>query len=220
MTVEQLTETLEEHGRAEYAEAMEAYMKNKFSFYGIKSPQRRLLTKDFLKDAKLLPIDDLVVLVHDLWDYDQRDYQMVAVDILLANKKRFDIGQIEDVERWITKKSWWDTVDMIGSNVVGQIGLSSPDPLLPVLEKWIVNDNIWLNRCCLIFQLKYKEDVDLDRLYKYIHVVNHKKEFFIQKAIGWSLRQASKFYPSEIKSFISEQSLSNLAIREGSKYLD
>jgi 3-methyladenine DNA glycosylase AlkD len=45
------------------------------------------------------------------------------------------------------------------------------------------------------------------------------KEFFIQKAIGWSLRQYSKFNPDGVRDFIEEINLQGLARREGAKYL-
>lgn len=218
-SIEDITEILEDNADVEYAEAMEAYMKGKFTMYGIKSPKRRALTKDFIRDSKKLDIDEVVLLIDDLWDYDERDYQMIGLDLMIANKRKFTDEHIEVVESWILRKSWWDTIDMIVTHVVGQLGLRHLNALEPYLERWLASDNIWLNRTCLIYQLKYGKDVDLARLFDYIRALNHKKEFFVQKAIGWSLRQASKSFPSEVKAFITNHELSNLAIREGSKYL-
>jgi len=77
-----------------------------------------------------------------------------------------------------------------------------------------------LQRVCIIFQLKYKNEVDTELLFKYILELKHSNEFFIQKASGWALRQYSKFNPDVVVEFIREnQDLSNLTKREGLKYL-
>ena len=219
ITIEQVTHKLEEHADDNYAPKMEAYLKNKFAMYGIRSPMRRTLTKDFIKQSKSLTISQIVDLIDDLWDYDERDYQLIGLDVLIANKKKFTPVELPAIEEWIITKSWWDTIDMIVPHGVGQIGNQKISDLEPFLERWIQDDNIWLNRSCLIFQLKYGSAVDLKRLFRYILIVNHKREFFVQKAIGWSLRQASKFYPQRVAEFIDMQQLSNLAVREGTKYL-
>ena len=88
-----------------------------------------------------------------------------------------------------------------------------------VISNWRNSDNIWLNRTCLIFQLKYKNEVDFELLKSLIVQYQPNKEFFIQKAIGWSLRQYSKFNPEAISTFINDIQLEGLAKREASKYL-
>ena len=88
-----------------------------------------------------------------------------------------------------------------------------------VITRWRKSDNLWLNRTSLIFQLKYKDDVDFNLLKDLIKQFQPNKEFFIQKAIGWSLRQYSKFNPDAVKDFIEEINLQGLALREAKKYL-
>lgn len=74
--------------------------------------------------------------------------------------------------------------------------------------------SIRLRRTTILFQLKYKEDVDTKLLEKIIQNNNQSKEFFINKAIGWMLRECSKTNPQWVKDFISQNKLSNLSIRE------
>jgi len=219
ISLNQLSTILESHGNSEYADAMRAYMKNKFDFLGIKTPLRRQITNEFMAQSKMLSHDELIDLLDYLWDQEYREYQMLGLDIMMKNKRKFHHEDISEVENWLIRGSWWDTVDMIASNVVGDIAQRYPDQKDEYLEKWILADNMWLNRTCLIFQLKYKEEMDLERLFRYILIVNSDSRFFIQKAIGWSLRQASRFFPEEISGFIDTQNLSNLAIREGTKYI-
>jgi 3-methyladenine DNA glycosylase AlkD len=79
---------------------------------------------------------------------------------------------------------------------------------------------MWLQRTCLLFQLKYKEELDFELLSDCIKRLKGGKEFFINKAIGWSLRQHSKIKPLEVKTFLEKNpDLHPLSRREASKYL-
>eukprot|EP01089_Gocevia_fonbrunei_P003606 TRINITY_DN13586_c0_g1_i1.p1 TRINITY_DN13586_c0_g1~~TRINITY_DN13586_c0_g1_i1.p1 ORF type:complete len:140 (-),score=18.50 TRINITY_DN13586_c0_g1_i1:10-429(-) len=128
---------------------------------------------------------------------------------------------IEIFEHMIRTKPWWDTVDLIASKCVGSHLVKYPKHVA-TMDEWIHDECLWIRRTSLIFQLSYKKKTDETRLYKYISTVMHEKEFFIQKAIGWSLRQYSKTNPSSVSKFIKQNSsnLARLSIREGSKYLD
>ena len=70
------------------------------------------------------------------------------------------------------------------------------------VEKWIASGNIWLIRSSLLIHMKRKEEVDFDYLFKTILQVCHTKEFFINKASGWALRQYAKFNPKEVLQFV------------------
>lgn len=215
-----LRKEMEAHSNEAIAKNMSAYLKNRFDCFGIKSPVRNSIQKDWFKKVKSAKLNHWD-LIYNLWELDQREYQYIAVDY--ANKlPKKDIG-LDDykyLEQLIITKSWWETVDGLASNSVGTYFLKYPEQIDPVITRWRNSDNLWLNRTCLIFQLKYKENVDFDLLKSLIIQYKDVKEFFIQKAIGWSLRQYSKFKPEEVKSFVEEIGLEGLAGREAIKYLD
>jgi 3-methyladenine DNA glycosylase AlkD len=156
----------------------------------------------------------------ELWEKDQREYQYVAIDWLNTWKKEW-IHQ-EDIKhlKWlIENKTWWDSVDAIASNYLGKFSKKFPEMVNEFVEDWRNESNFWINRSCLIFQLKYKKEVDFELLKSLIVQFQPNKEFFIQKAIGWSLRQYSKFAPDEVRDFVKEIKLSGLAYREATKYI-
>ncbi len=157
--------------------------------------------------------------VRVLWEHPCRECQYVACDLLVRNKKRLDKEDLPFIEECILTKSWWDTFDLIASHLVGIIFKKYPDARNKTVEKWVSSNNIRLNRSTLIYQLKYKNDVDFDVMKYCMDRLQHKHEFFIQKAIWWVLRQYSKFNPEEVRNYIQKSSPSNLAINEGSKYI-
>ncbi|MCJ8289963.1 MAG: DNA alkylation repair protein [Crocinitomicaceae bacterium] len=221
MTVRELINYLESRferiqDRAK-AEKMRAYMKDKSPFYGISAPDRITLQREWFELVKKHQ-PNFWVLIRELWEKDEREYQLVAVDLLKKRpKKDYSIEDWSELEWVLTQKSWWDTVDLIASNSVGTYFLQFPDMRDEIIDSWRKSDDFWLNRTCLIFQLKYKGKADFDLLKSLIAEFEWNQEFFIQKAIGWSLRQHSKFDPQGVKAYLDTSDLKGLALREASR---
>ncbi|WP_233711641.1 DNA alkylation repair protein [Lederbergia citrisecundus] len=198
---------------------MEKYMKNLFPFLGIRSPERTAITSGWLKSVGVVPNELLSSFIMELWERHEREYQYVALDYLVKKKKYLLETDIDLVEYLIVTKSWWDTVDLIASHLVGVLFSKHPHLIKTYGEKWIESENIWLQRTMILFQLKYKGQTDEQLLFSIINRTSHINEFFIQKAIGWSLREYSKTNPEVVAQFIESHELSNLAKREGLKYV-
>ena len=201
----------------ENAEPMAKYMRNLFPFLGLKKPERTALSKQFLKERK----KDTKVdwdFIFKCYDMPEREFQYLAIDYMEKVKDLFTPEDMENIEKLLTIKPWWDSVDAI-NKVVGHIAMKYPQTKEDVILKWIKSDNIWLNRIAIIFQLKYKEKTDTVFLSNAILYNCETTEFFINKAIGWALREYSKTDKEWVKEFIDNNNLSKLSIREGSKYI-
>ncbi len=223
MTIRELIDSLDEQlqrvQNLEKSEKMTAYMKGKFAFYGVYADYRNAIQREWFQLVKQHE-PDLWSLIRELWEKDEREFQMVAVDLLKKRpKKQYQIDDWEQFEWIITQKSWWDTVDLIASNAVGTYFRLFPEMRDQVISQWRKSDDFWLNRTCLIFQLKYKDTVDFELLTSLIEDFKWNQEFFIQKAIGWSLREYSKVNPEAVKHYLASSGLKGLAQREASKYL-
>ncbi len=209
-----------ENKNEESAPKMAAYMKNKFEFLGINSPTRKLLQKEFIRElSKNKPIDWNFVLI--CFEKQQREFQYLAIDYLISLKKYTQKDDIEVLQQLIQTKSWWDSVDVVAPKLMAQYFKEFPQERNQKVEEWIASKNIWLIRSAILFQLKYKKETDLPFLFKLILRVSHTKEFFINKAIGWILRENAKTNPRLITEFIetNTNNLSNLSIREGLKHV-
>jgi 3-methyladenine DNA glycosylase AlkD len=210
---------LREHAQADLAKQMEGYMKNKFRFLGIQSPLRRSLSLPLLKEWGMYKLPIQVDFVRLLWDQEEREFQNVALDYLAKHVKQLEAEHIELLRELIISKSWWDTVDGIAIGLVGNLASRYPELIAQFLDPWSTDENMWLRRTAVLFQLHYKTRTDEQRLYEYIRLNAHSKEFFIQKAIGWALREYSKTNASSVRQFIQSHSLAKLSVREGSKYI-
>ncbi len=200
---------------------MNAYMKNKFVFFGIKAPVRKALADAWIKSlpATLSPTKRKEI-VWELYNQEQREFHYVAIDWMNAWKKEMIEKDDSDfLKLLITTHSWWDSVDAIASNYLGKYIQKFPIEGAELIEEWRHSDNMWLRRSCLIHQLKYGNNTDFTLLMDLINQFKNDKEFFIQKAIGWSLRQYSKFQPEAVRDFLHDSDLKGLARKEAEKYL-
>lgn len=202
----------------ENAKGMKAYLKDNFEFLGVKTPLRKLVSKEFLKEkSKENFIDE--ALVRELWANEYREMQYIAIDYLIKQKKKLQREHITLIKDLIVTKSWWDSVDLIASHLAGELGRKYPELIEEYFLPWSESENMWLRRTAILYQLKYKENTNTDFLKQVIKVTLHQEEFFIRKAIGWSLREYSKFNQEWVREFIANNKLSKLSEKEASKYL-
>lgn len=201
------------------AEKMAAYMKNNFPFLGIPKPQLAAAIKPHMAALGNVSYAEMREIVLYLWDKEAREFQYVAMEVLWKNKRRWSENVLELIEDLILRRSWWDSVDMLAGTYAGFAlqKWSAQRPL--IIEQWRNSDNMWLVRSSLLFQLKYKEQTDAALLFSIIQQHAGAKQFFIQKAIGWVLRQYAYTQPDMVRAFVAENSLAPLSRREAMKHL-
>ncbi len=212
--IEDIKKEFEKHKDDKNAVGQKAYMLNKFDFYGIKAPLRREIQKPFFKKENLPPKEELETIIKELWEKSQREFQYFGVELFLKYIKELEENDIKLFEFMITNKSWWDTVDLIAAKLVGEYFKKFPGKIKTYVEKWINSGNIWLQRTAILFQLHYKEKTDTELLSSIIKSLSGSNEFFINKAIGWILRNYSKTDPSWVIDFVKNNPLDKLSIKE------
>ena len=206
--------------RADNARAldMSKYMKNKFEFFGVGASVRNEIWKPYFKEAKKTKKIDWNF-IEICFKHDKRECQYTAAYYLKYMQRFLVEDDISKLKELVLTKSWWDTVDIL-DKVIGSIIYNNKN-LYPIILEWSKDDNIWLRRVAIDHQLLRKENTDEQLLEKIlINNLNH-KEFFVNKAIGWALRDYSKTNPQWVRNFIEvhKENMASLSIREASKYL-
>lgn len=208
-----------ELGNPEVAEQQMRYMRNQFDFYGLKAPVWIPHGKQFFTKLGMFEGEDLKTFTRLCYEEDHREIHYFATEMVQKKIKKEAPDFIDFLEEMILTKSWWDTVDWI-SKLVNWHFKKNPDLTVPITEKWMVSNNIWLQRTAIIFQRYYKTDTNADLLFKYILQLADSKEFFIQKGAGWALRDYAKVNPKAVINFIKENDhLAPLTKREGLRIL-
>ena len=218
MDFNKLYEEMIQHKNEEQAQKMSKYMLNKFEYIGIKTPERRKIFKNFFKEYKNEEKIDWEF-VNKCWENKYREFQYIAADYLKNMKDKLTIDDIPKLKQLILEKSWWDTIDNLDMTI-GALALKDSN-VNKILLEWSLDENIWLRRIAIDHQLLRKEKINTELLEKVLENNLGQTEFFINKAIGWALRDYSKTNPEWVKNFIEEnkEKMAKLSIKEASKYL-
>ena len=218
MNLLDLITDFEENRNELLAESMSKYMQDKFRFLGIRGATRTEIYKKYFPDARKTKIIDWDF-VESCWNKEEREFQYAVVYYLKAIQRFLKREDISRLKYLIVTKSWWDTVDLL-AKVIGSLVIRI-EGYDQIMLEWSKDSNIWLRRVAILYQLSLKDKVDeiiLDKI-----LVNNlgDNEFFINKAVGWALRDYSKYNPEWVREFIkkNKDNMSNLSIREASKYI-
>ena len=197
-----------------------AYMKNNFIFFGIYTNQRREISNAIIKQFGYFSEKELISLVKALYQQPEREFQYVAIELLAFHKKHWTKETIVILEYCLTHKSWWDSVDHIASHILGPYFKKFSEQIILFTKTWNESENFWLQRSSIMFQKSYKQETDTELLSKYILNVRENKEFFIQKAIGWALREYGRTNPLWVKKFVEKNKLTGLSAREALRRIE
>jgi 3-methyladenine DNA glycosylase AlkD len=203
------------------AAPMRHYMKGIAPFLGVKKPERTTATRAYLTQARRHPAppDQVVSDMRRLFALDEREFHYLAIDLLEASVDGFSARTVrEEVMPFIDDKPWWDTVDAL-RKPIGLWAASDTTRLVPLIDQALAG-SMWQRRVAITLQLLWKENTDTNQLTRAIIDNLEDKEFFIQKAIGWALRDYAKTDPVWVARFVTDQGVTGLARREATKHLD
>ena len=191
------------------APAMAAYMRNRFPFLGVGTPQRRRASREILRALPRAADWDFIA---DCWAAPEREFQYVACDHLA----RVPVGPAElpALKQLVTRKSWWDSVDAL-AKTIGR----AADPAS--MRTWAQDPDPWVRRAAILHQLGRREHTDTALLAEIILANTGATDFFINKAIGWALRDHARANPEWVRDFLREHGslLAPLSRREAGKHL-
>ena len=204
----------------ERAEPMARYMRDRFPFLGLPSPQQQALTRTVVAGLPRPAEDDLRTVALACWELPEREYQYFACGWLRTHVAVPGPGFLATARTLITTKSWWDTVDPLATRFVGGL-VKRHRSLVAEMDAWAADANLWLARTAVLHQLHYGADTDEERLFGYCTRLAGHPDFFIRKAIGWALRQYARTDPAAVRAFVDlhRDRLAPLSVREATKHL-
>ena len=200
------------------APGMRAYMRNKFAYLGITTPDRREAVKGLIREFAPVEAAALKTVATALWKMEEREYQYVAADLLNRHQAAFSLEDLPWLLELAQSKSWWDTVDCF-PKLLGGIVLRSGSKGRRAMDQAVKHENFWVRRIAMLHQLGMRDETDTARLFKYADKLASEKEFFIRKAVGWALRDYAWHDWRAVEKYLkgAKQRLSGLTVREASK---
>jgi len=221
---------LESNREDAYAAKMQSYLKTTNPMYGIKSQPRREMLKRSLAQHPITTSKDYAFIVHELWTnpLGGREEMYAAVDIAgyaSREAKLFRTFATPDmlplVSHMVHTADWWDTLDPVAM-LVGRMLLEHRDDVEPYLIEWRTNPSSkWVRRASLLAHLKHGKRVNLALFEETLIMLLPERDFFIEKAVGWALRDYARFEPHWVQQFVREHKygMASLSKREALKHV-
>lgn len=218
--VTRLSEVYAEHADPGRATAMRAYMKDVAPFCGIPADDRRRLMRAVWRQLPAPEESDAVAGAAALRALPEREFHYAAAETLGRWRRLLHPDRLDtDVRAALLHVPWWDTVDLLGSAVVNPMVAAHPD-LVDVMWQWNADDDLWLIRASIQHQRGAKHP-DIELLLALCAPHTSDRRFYVAKAIGWALRDASKHDPQAVASFVAQHpELPPVAYREARRGID
>lgn len=218
--IQNIEHVLRAKANREVAIPMEDYMKNNFSFLGIKTEERRSIFNENCTKYKDEIKSNFRAIAWSLFTMKEREFHQCGMDLIIKEiKKKYILEDIQLIEKMLITNSWWDSVDALAKYLLGGYLQAFPQENYKIIERFSNSDNMWLNRSAIIFQLSYKEKTNFEILKSECERHKNSDEFFIQKAIGWALREYGTYNPKAVIEYVNSTNLKPLSKREALRKL-
>jgi 3-methyladenine DNA glycosylase AlkD len=202
----------------------QAYMKSDLPYYGLTLPQVRAITKARLREFPVTSRAQLEATVRLLFDEaTHREEWYSALDVWRAKTvAQWRVpASLPLIKHVVLTAQWWDVVDEVAGHLLSPMLRQFPEPVTPKVLTWSRADNLWLRRVAVLSQLGAKDDLDVDLLEEVLDPNLDRREFFLRKAVGWALRDASARHPDWVRHYAVTHAdrLSPLSTKEATRRL-
>ncbi len=209
-------------GTQERAINEKRYLKSEIEHYGVNVPEIRKLARRFARERNDLPKSVLIDLTLELWDRDVYELRKLAVNILAAKVSMLGVEDLGLLEGLLRRSHTWALIDDMSFNVVAPV-LSEISDAASTRSVWAQDDDFWVRRTAMLALLPglRRSTEGWGEFTEYAGSMLEEKEFFIQKAIGWVLREVSKHSPDLVAGWLRPRAsvASSVTMREAVKYL-
>jgi len=197
-------------------------MKSEMPYHGVPTPIADKVFKSVFASLDFADSESWRHAILDIWRnarFREERYGAIA----LSRQRRFAAYQTIEAlpmyEEMIVTGAWWDFVDTIAAHGIGGLLRNHKLPVSRTMLRWSRSPDMWKRRASILCQLTFKKDTDLKLLYACIEPSMDSPEFFLRKAIGWSLRQYAWTDPGEVRRYVQRNiaRLSPLSRREALK---
>jgi 3-methyladenine DNA glycosylase AlkD len=160
--------------------------------------------------------EDLPEVCFRLFERPEREWAYVALELLRLERKTLEYNDLEWLMELVRTRSWWDTVDILASDMVSRTLLRHPERWEEFLVPLMESENGWENRTAMIAQLRWKKETHTELLEQALVAHLESKWFFHRKAVGWALREYRKTDPHWVADFVDRhgEHMSGLSRRE------
>ena len=211
---------------AEYAVYAAAYHKAPRPYLGIKVPVIAAMADQWRADCT---IDQRLTLAAALWDTNIHEARVGAAKLLTqARIKPDETGAWDLIQTWVPQFDAWAIADH--ACIAAQKRVTADPARIDAVERWTISENMWMRRAALVATLPFArqnfpkpfELAIRDRVLGWAATYADDRDWFIQKAVAWWLRDLSKHDPARVADFLATHGarLKPFSRTEAAQYLE
>lgn len=212
------------HADPERAAQMATYHIVPRVYLGVGNPVLNDLAKSWRQN---LEVAGRVALAQGLWKTDIHEARLAAAKLLTQARIREDQPVWDLLHSWLPDFDAWAVADH--ACIAMQKRLTADPERLDQVARWTASDHMWTRRAALVATLPWTkqnhpkpQDLERrDRILGWAAGYVSDRDWFIQKAVAWWLRELSKHDPDRVHAFLDShgQAMKPFAVREAGKYL-
>lgn len=214
-------------GSPERAVHEKAYLKSSLEHAGASLPAIRGCAKSVYRAHPEFTGAEVLRLADELWSAPLFERRMAAVMLLDAYHDRFGPNELAEFERFIRDSHTWALLDGLATDAIARIVARAPldRSVDAILRRWADDRDFWVRRAALLAHLRTlgrRGSFDgWSRFCEFADEMLDEREFFIRKAIGWVLREASKQRPEPVRAWVLPRlpRIAGVTLREAVRYL-
>ncbi|MCE5973001.1 DNA alkylation repair protein [Sinirhodobacter sp. WL0062] len=215
---------LETCGDADKAAGAEAYHKAPRRYLGVAVPLIEDMARLWRAQCSL---DERIALAAGLWDSDIHEAMIAATKLLTQARMRPDDAAWDLIASWVPGFDAWAIADHACN--AGSRRLVADPTRVDQVVGWLDADNMWTRRAALVITLPWtkqnhptaEEAAIRARVLGWCVRLSEDRDWFIQKAIAWWLRELSKHDAQAVCEWLEAHgsALKPFARKEAAKYL-
>ncbi len=224
MTPDAALAALRAFGDPQRAAGSAAYHKAPRTYLGVPNPVLNDLSRDWRKE---LDLPGRVALAEALWQSDIHEARILAAKLLTQARIRPDDAVWQLICSWVPSFDAWAVADH--ACMAGQRRVMTDLSRLDEVEAWTTREHMWSRRAALVITLpltklnfpKPQEAAARARVLEWAAGYVPDRDWFIQKAVAWWIRDLSKHDAGAARAFLDAHgdSMKVFARKEAGKYL-
>ncbi len=224
MTPETALAQLEAAADPAKAPEMAAYHKAPRRYLGVSVPQITEMATGWRAE---LDVGARVALADALWQTDIHEARIAAAKLLTQARLRPDEEAWALITSWVPDFDAWAIADHACD--AGQRRLVADPSRIATVAGWTTSDHMWTRRAALVITLPWAklnflkpEDAAIrEQVLGWAADYVADRDWFIQKAVGWWLRDLSKHDADRVRAFLAAHGaqMKGFARKEAEKYL-
>jgi 3-methyladenine DNA glycosylase AlkD len=174
-------------------------------FYNVGTAAMRALAKDVYQAHRdHWTVGDAITLADALMRDPHLETKSVGIEVVARFRKTFTPALLPRWKRWLAQNlsANWATTDAICGSLTGPL-LSDYAELVPEMRTWVRHPNLWVRRASMVSLIvPMRRGLGVDLAYENARILHRDPHDLIQKAVGWTLREAGKRDSAKLEEYL------------------